>query len=95
MAPQDSKKNRQNATAAWILVLAIATICCSALFLVFANYFVQINRNLAIANARLEAMEATQNRLLREIVSLHRAVAPESRNSHNAVPAKQESELSD
>ena len=75
MGLQSSRKNKQTTTA-WIAALAVSITCCSILFLVFADYLIQINKNIAVTNMRLATMEENETQLLREIVALHHVVAP-------------------
>jgi hypothetical protein len=58
----------------WITSLAISVTCCAVLFVIFANYFVTINKSLADANIRLTAMEADESQLLVEVQSLHHVI---------------------
>ena len=54
----------------WIVVLAIAITLCAILFVVFAAYLSSINKNLAVANARLTSMEENEVLLLKEVQAL-------------------------
>jgi hypothetical protein len=69
MASESAKQQRQD-TMAWIIVLAIAIVLCSFLFLVFAVYLSSINKNLSVTNSRLAIMEENEIQLLKEIHSL-------------------------
>jgi hypothetical protein len=69
MAQDTSKKHRQE-TMSWIVVLAIAITLCAILFIVFATYLSNINKNVGVTNTRLAVMEENETQLIKEIQTL-------------------------
>ena len=57
-------------TTWWITSLAISVTCCAVLFVIFAGYLADINKNIASENLRLEEMAQHEGQLLNEIQML-------------------------
>lgn len=56
----------------WITSLAIAVVCCSVLFIVFAGYIVQLHETANLLTVRIEMMRDRQNHLESEMAQLRR-----------------------
>jgi hypothetical protein len=58
----------------WIASLAISVVCCSILFVIFANYLSDIKKSIATENVQLAQMALYQEKLLSEIQVLRREI---------------------
>jgi hypothetical protein len=72
---EDNEPSLAKTVSSWIVSLAISVLCCAVLFVVFAQYVVDIKRNIAAENQRLEIMTIQQDELLAQIKSLHKIMA--------------------
>jgi sensor histidine kinase regulating citrate/malate metabolism len=65
----------------WIISLAMSVVCCSILFVVFANYLNDIKKSIATENMQLAQMALNEERLLSEIQVLRREIDAKSDKS--------------
>jgi len=88
----------------WIASIATSVLCCSLLFVLFANYLVDVKRSVMASEERIASIEERSERILLELQMLRKqtlisapnkpqvdgAVAPVAEEG-NAVPAGQAS----
>ena len=65
----------------WIISLAMSVVCCSILFVVFANYLNDIKKSISTENMQLAQMALNEERLLSEIQVLRREIDAKSDKS--------------
>ena len=59
-------------TTWWIISIAVAVLCCSVLFVLFASYLVEMREEVRDTDARIRLVEERDDRILAELESMHK-----------------------
>ncbi len=73
----------------WIASLCISVVCCAVLFVIFAQYVVDMKHSLNQANDKLETMSLRDEQLLAEIKTLHLMMASNQKGASPEIAATQ------
>jgi len=67
---------KQTAFTLWIPSLAVSIVCCSVLFVVFADYLADVKESISGAQARVELLERRTNQLRLDISLMSKRLPP-------------------
>ncbi|MBV8549270.1 MAG: hypothetical protein JO126_07430 [Alphaproteobacteria bacterium] len=77
---------KQTAFTLWIPSLAVSIVCCSVLFVVFADYLADVKESISGAQARVELLERRTNQLRLDISLMSKRLPPPPVAATPAVP---------
>lgn len=79
--------DKSNAFYMWIPSLAVSIVCCSVLFVVFADYLSDIKETMASNTARLEMLDRRTNQIRMDMSVLAKRLPPPPAGQAAAVEA--------
>ncbi len=87
MEPKERDNELVRNITSWIVSLAVSVVFCAVWFVIFAQYVVDIKRNVALTNEKLEVMSERDEQLVSEIKAMHRIMVANTQAVANVTAA--------